>query len=387
MRKFLSVVSLLMIATMILATPAVSAADSEWKAPEGINIYTANYMSVLSPMVDGIIDEGEYGEPLVKVTKPVAASNDTWGTTWETNEYDENLRSQSMELYVAHDEDNIYIGIYEVGGEQQDDGMFIFRNNYWFQFGFDLNKANSFYQFGGFQTNAQWSNQLRFYDGGKLKVSSVLPADLIDECMVRKHDSLKNEDVAFGDFSFANGNVNMFSGNWTTTFEFKISKENLKEIVKNDAGVELDSIDGMWIGLFASAYKGANNTTDSTQYWKWFGTTDISGKQDDYAAYGITSASWRERAEFKVDSMFDLVLFEDAPVETEAPTTEAPATEAPVTEAPAGDVTEAPAGDVTEAPTTEPTKGGCGASVTLAGLALVAALGTCTAFVAKKKED
>ena len=33
------------------------------------------------------------------------------------------------------------------------------------------------------------------------------------------------------------------------------------------------------------------------------------------------------------------------------------------------------------------TEGGCGGAVSLAGIALVAALGTCTAFVAKKKED
>ena len=68
---------------------------------------------------------------------------------------------------------------------------------------------------------------------------------------------------------------------------------------------------------------------------------------------------------------------------TEAPTTEAPATEAPTTEAPA---TEAPA---TEAPVTEApaTDDGCNGAISLAGLALVATLGTCTAFVAKKKED
>ena len=58
--------------------------------------------------------------------------------------------------------------------------------------------------------------------------------------------------------------------------------------------------------------------------------------------------------------------------------------------APVVDETEAPAVDdvVTEAPVTEaPAEGGCGGSVAVAGIALVAALGTCTVFVAKKKED
>ena len=71
---------------------------------------------------------------------------------------------------------------------------------------------------------------------------------------------------------------------------------------------------------------------------------------------------------------------------TEAPTTEAPATEAPTTEAP---TTEAPEAEVTTAPYTDPVEepaGGCGSTVGVAGLALVAALGTCTVFVAKKRD-
>ena len=55
-------------------------------------------------------------------------------------------------------------------------------------------------------------------------------------------------------------------------------------------------------------------------------------------------------------------------VTTNEVTTETPTTEEPKTEAPAEDK-------------------GCGGSVGVAGLALVVALGTCTAFVAKKKED
>lgn len=76
----------------------------------------------------------------------------------------------------------------------------------------------------------------------------------------------------------------------------------------------------------------------------------------------------------------DLIVFGSEFDEEE--TTE-PVTEPEVTEDPVGDVTEAPAGE-TEAPEVQ---GGCGSAVSLAGIALVAALGTCTAFVAKKKED
>ena len=65
-------------------------------------------------------------------------------------------------------------------------------------------------------------------------------------------------------------------------------------------------------------------------------------------------------------------------VTTEEVTTEVPATEVPTTEVLA---TEAPTTDVVEE------EGGCGSTVGIAGLALVAALGTCTVLAAKKKED
>ena len=74
--------------------------------------------------------------------------------------------------------------------------------------------------------------------------------------------------------------------------------------------------------------------------------------------------------------------------ETEAPGTEAPVTEEPATEAPATEAsaTEAP---VTEAPVTEEpaTNEGCNGAISLAGMAIVAMLGTCAVFATKKKED
>jgi hypothetical protein len=101
-----------------------------------------------------------------------------------------------------------------------------------------------------------------------------------------------------------------------------------------------------------------------------------------YAFYQSTNATIRNVKLYK-----DTLWAKDE-VTTEAPTTEAP-TEAPTTEAP----TEAP---TTEAPTKAPeTKApetdkveepGCGGTVTVAGIALVAALGTCAVFVEKKRK-
>ena len=89
---------------------------------------------------------------------------------------------------------------------------------------------------------------------------------------------------------------------------------------------------------------------------------------------------------------------------TEVPTTEELTTEAPKVEATTAPVTEEPEAEATtkapetEAPTTEAkteaskndaaaNTSGCGSTVGVAGIALVAALGTCTVFVSKKNRD
>ena len=85
----------------------------------------------------------------------------------------------------------------------------------------------------------------------------------------------------------------------------------------------------------------------------------------------------------EVESTDDTTDVADDTTEPEEVTTEPAATEPATTEPATEEVT-------TKAPeTTAPVeeKKGCGSSVSVAGLALVAALGTCTVFVAKKKED
>lgn len=95
---------------------------------------------------------------------------------------------------------------------------------------------------------------------------------------------------------------------------------------------------------------------------------------------------------FKEGNQFTMTL--DVPVvevpETEASVTEAPETEAPVTEVPEteGPKTEAPDTEVptTEAPETDaPENSGCGSSLAVSSVALVALLSTCTVFVSKKR--
>ena len=397
MKKFLSVVSLLLVAVMMLAMPTVSAAeDNTWVKPEGVNVWYANDVSENEPSIDGVIDEGEYGKLSVKITPKAAL---LWGTKWATEPVDPTLPSEYMDVYFAYDADNIYIAIYEMGptfvdnGDDVADNDVVKRNNYIFKIGFDLNDVKKYFQFGGYQTNVHWAELSYFDMGGESgSVQNKLPIGTYSfvEAVIARTDVATGEIVAYGDLISANGNKEHTKGQWSTTMEFKISKADYIQTINDVFGTEYNNVsDAMWLIVDTTAYKnGAAGEKLTEQYFRCIGQNDVTGKQDNYIDYGVLEGSNR-------NSLPDVIVFGDEnaairvaspegdPIETEAPTTEAPAGD--VTEAPAGDATEAPAGDDT--PDTEPTKSGCGASVSVAGLALVAALGTCTVFVAKKKEN
>ena len=395
MKKFLSVVSLLIVAMMILSMPAVSAAENNaWTKPEGVNVHYANDVSENAPSVDGIINEGEYG----KVTAHIEEARPTklWGSQWQTDPADPTLKSEYMDIYYAYDAENIYIAIYEMGpkfvdnGDDAKDNDVVERHNYTFKIGFDLNDVKKYFQFGGFRTNVEWASLAYFEEDGVKNDLSIGTTSIISECIVRKTDATTGEDIAYGDLISANGNPNYNKGQWTMTMEFKINKVDFIQAINDVFGTEYNNLsNAMWMVLDTNAFKkDAAGTGYVQQYFKWIGQNDISGKQDKYINYGILEGMTK-------DSLFDVIVFGDEntvikvaspegdPIETEPVETEPAATE------PAADVTE-PVADATEpvADATEPAKeGGCGGAVSFAGLALVAALGTCTAFVERKKKD
>jgi len=125
-----------------------------------------------------------------------------------------------------------------------------------------------------------------------------------------------------------------------------------------NTGDQIDAVYAELLEEYTSAAKYGSNVGNMIPNMLFFGT------QEEYDAYKAAN------------------LVEDIP-ETEAPETEAPAdeTEAPADETEGGE-TNAPE---TNAPVAGDEKGGCGSSVAAVGVALVAALGTCTVFVSKKR--
>ena len=429
MKKFLAVVSLMLVALMVIAIPAVSAADETMDKPEGINIFYATDVSGNEPSIDGTISEGEYGEG-TRLTTYKALKNSDWGGSWETGSFDETLASEYIDVYFAYDEEYIYFAFYELGapyvdnGDEFDTNDVPFRNNYRFRFGLELDNMLNYFQTDSGWTNA-WQSISPFFAGSRQDQSAVKFSDF-SEALVAKYNVDTGAYVAFGDLVSANGNTNYTGGQWALVVEWKFDKAGFAEAWNAIYATEYDHMsNAMWVEMTTSAFRAKKNNLDDSenQYFRWLGQNDITGKGSDYADYGVKATS---------TSMFDLVVFgteEDdliladpfPPETTEAPTTEepttepateestteapttepateAPVTEAPTTEAPATEeaTTEAPATEAptteapkTEAPTTEAPaeeEGGCGSTIGVAGLALVAALGTCTVFVSKKRD-
>ncbi len=396
MKKFLSLVSILLVILMAFASFPVFAEEVEeenkpFELPKNVKKYYANNISGTTPNIDGVIDENEYGERTVRIDNPSAMAGNE--RVFMTEPADETLRSEYMDFWFAYDENNIYIAIYDPGFKKIDNGDEFtkndvpFRYNYFFMMGFILDDLMSDFRFGGFSTNVVWNN-LFYHEFGKGYPAPIKTYDLISECVVRKVDTDIGADVGFGDLLSANGNPNYTGGSWEVYIEMKFAKDQIANAMNECYFTDYDTIpNAMYFDFTTNTYKAkADDLNDAyNQYFNWIGDNNVAGKQGEYADFGYYEG-------MKYETIFDLIVFGDEntviepadpfPVREETePVTEAPVTEAPTNENP----TEAPA---TESPVTEaPAEGGCGSSVALAGIALVAALGTCTAFVAKKKED
>ena len=405
MKKFISIISLLLVAMMILAMPTVAAEETEkFEIPKDMQVYYANDVSAKAPSIDGTIEEGEYGNLTVRVTDPTPFVDA--GGDYIENPL-EHLKSEYIDFYFAYDENNYYIAIHDAGPDKYEDtdeftsNDYPFRSNYFFTMDFTPEDLTDYFRFGGFNTVTVWNPNMQYFEFGKSNRAPIKVADWVTECIVRKVDVSTGADVGFGDLLTTNGNPNYYEGDWELYIEMKLDKKAVANALNECYFTDYDTIpNGMYFSFGTNMYRRTEVALDSNgnekavndasecQYYRWLGDTIIRDNNVDYEAYGLYEGG-------KVNTIGDLIIFGDEntvfepadpfPVrETEAPATEAPATEAPAgeTDAPAGDdATEAP---VTEAPAAED---GCGSSVTLAGIALVAALGTCTVFVAKRKED
>ena len=414
MKKFLAIVSLVLVFVMLASIPSFAEGyEYTWEDPKDIDkIYASDISGKAAPVIDGEIKADEYGK-VITVTDDYFTMGDNYPElNYNVNEERiDHPASEKFEYYFSYDSENIYIAFKDYGAVWEDgsaeaqfldsleavnDGYrnFALRSNYYIKLGFLLDDVTSYIELG---CSSRGWDESRVYDVGSVAHSGYYPsADLIQELYMRKYFAEDNIVFAKCDVNGTlvtdvKGNANQFEGQFIAECEMKLSKAQIIKVLEECNYLEIEELgNACWLDITNRTYVGKASSEDNygepvTCYNRYF-CNDIRGKKADYMDYGVLEGD-------NLQILGSLLVFapEGTPIQMIKEKSE---TEAPVTEAPAGDVTEAPAGDVTEAPATEApvteepaAKGGCGSSVSLAGLALVAALGTCTVFVAKKKED
>ena len=395
MRKVLSIISAMLVLVLSLSALSIQAFASEPAdlTQFGQKVYktTGNYTATESMSIDGSIDPEEgwicVTPEFVNKVRANGLTNRYTGWGWDAGKIlgvsEEPLDpcTSDFKYYVAQSEDKIYIAFedYSAFVDKNNNGIMdgpeegMLRNNYFFKFGFNPADYSQLF------STLQKANEIDFLGGSKDSGKcdkGITVKSIISSVASATYHLTTTEFGAEGDLVNYNiyDNKNLSgkpTSHWKGQIEYELDKENIKAAYKEVFDVDLtdDDFKTIYIGIQTTAYEGVSVTNKGHMV---YGTLVDA---DTVAANNLPSAY-----------IPDLVVFEkfEEPT-TEAPTTEhiteAPASEAPATEA---EVTEAP---VTEAPATEPVEGGCGSSVSFVALALVATLGTCTAFVAKKKED
>ncbi len=258
-----------------------SCGAEEWKIPQGMTTHYATDLSENTPTIDGIISAGEYGEAL-HVEAPRVIDLDR--RQWLDSAIKEELASKYMDFYFSYDEDNIYIAIYDVGPDyiNNNDGYskndVAFRHNYRFEFGFDLEKTDSYFMFEGGSTSTAWDD-LVCYKNGSREQHSLMSYNLVSESIIQKFkiDERGNlgDYIAYGEVGVGNGNENYTNGEWAVVMEFKLNKNELVDVINEVYGTEYEELsNAMWLSVTAKGYKAKQNNLDdtvATQNVRWIG--------------------------------------------------------------------------------------------------------------------
>ena len=384
-RIFAMAIAIVMICSMLPVATFATVDDLDLNT-----YYTGAEFTSSTVTIDGVVNEDDGYVDLTPDGVPMTLVNQTLeGSTLSSKvvteaaanpEHDGLFEEIVTKYYVAQDDENVYLAIvqsmpevtYTVDGVSYSTSTYVLNN---LRLGFnpaDYTQQIAFYSDGFWVAKGSASTKYGVTYNGWIEYPFIVTGLADNETFNSDKAGAATDIIAdyVDETSFPQDSrleVVKADGVVTRTYELKLNKEAIAAEYDAVFGSDVD-FGGMWIGMSSTDYQWANNDDNYSLLW-------VTGNIfDDVVA-----------AENEVNTFVpDMILFTEAPVivepeSTEAPTTNAPATDAPTTDAPA---TEAPA---TEAPAAE--EKGCGGSVSVAGLALVAALGTCTVFVAKKKED
>jgi len=415
MKKVISIISVLLILVMMMATPvSVSAATTPDYKRGWSDTFTANKLTT-APVIDGKVSEAEYGKVTSSKTQP-----NHWHAAKPlgTNSLDGNLTdiapvqpskdnewgylmqrtSAKLDTWFAYDDKNIYIAYYQLGGAWDGDDAdttvgnayneYHFRNNYKHRIGLNMEDASdlleldismpNFDENGIAKLNAVTDNKgIKFSFTMGSPSASVLYENAADFLV----DAVMSKTLLDGT---PLTHINSKGGQYIECVEIVLDKAELLKAYNEIGGTDYEEFpNGMWVYYAAKHYAWGDEKMGTIDYQGntcWFGKA-LTAEQK--AEWGTTFQYFP-----------DLVVFGEKvnrPEATTAPTTTAPVTTAPTTTAPtttapatsaADDVTTAAPAVTTAAPEAE---GGCGGMITFGGAVLVATLGTCAVVVEKKK--
>ena len=396
MKKFLKTISLLLaVVLLVLAMPlSVSAAEGSYGAAAdfainnsslGLNVYdgTGIYLPSdkgIEDFIDGVVtaDDPWYNNAITVSGEEAMIGGFYTNTGLTDDEIRAIVAASESKYYFAHDEDYIYIATATKMGTLPDGTAlknFISDMTYSIGFGFNAN---------------DYTAEYHIPLGTHVAITSVEGYSDLTETFNDSFDARYQLKYVFervmatrylqsGElFDYESVNV---TEPYILYHEMAINKELLKE------QLNLDSLDIMFFRFMVNVLKDKDNKDLA---WNiHLNGTEINAEIADKALENnITMYSYKPDTKTSPRPYSDLVVFgelPEKPVETQPVVTEPVATEPAATEPAATE----PA--VTEPVATEPaatesaTEGGCGGSVSFAGLAIIAMLGTCTAFVTKRK--
>ncbi len=383
MKKILVAIVLVLALTTLMILPAFAADNAEVSVEELIkwNVGGVHYVgkpTTTPPAQDGKIAKDEYSYTF-RMEDPIFRATSDWNYNKAPTAPEADFSSNYVDYYASYDEDYIYIGISD--DQSRECGKDI---NFYVELGINTENVRDLIGpglqgNGGQLMNRGGSSKTSFYAGttaGKDSQYATVNGKQIKIVDTVYHVS---EDDGYGAYD--------------AVYEFRISRADILEIFNGLGKTGYAESPNVFFFTTKQNQYGINN--ENTAFYRWCGSalTNMEklnlGTSIDFIPAVFILAE--EGDDFLGTGALEVPT---KPVETEAPTTEAPTdapttdapTEAPTTEAPTDAPTQAP---VTEAPTTEAPEdeGGCGSSVALMGIALVAALGSCAVVVSKKKED
>ncbi len=410
MKKFLAVIALVLVASMLIVTPVFAEEERtpDYKRDYGQETFYAKKMDK-APTIDGDISAEEWGDPVVSKTEPnywqSLATDDTYSkyTDQDPGALVDRL-AKELNFYFGYDDDYIYIAYYQLAGAWDSEfdtdttagnhwREYTFRHNYMMRMGFDIEDVSNLMQLGYGMPDIKdgygliTSDADASHSGGRLSFTCGMPyasdssALTYDGANILVDGKISKKLVSDGSGINGCNSPKEGGGQYVECFEIMLDKATLLEAYNEVCETEYAELPNAMFFTFQMRNYSWNDSASGVEYngqTAWFGTPlDLDQQLD-------------------LDNLFeyfpDIVVFGDKiedPIHigdvTEPAETE-PADTTPAETEPAETTPAETTPTESEPAETEPAaQGGCGGTVTFAGLALVATLGTCAVVTSKKR--